>query len=342
MKAFTIRAPFQVAFRELPEPEIEADEVLLRVEFVGLCGSDLNTFRGLNPLITLPRIPGHEISASIVRKGARVPAYWQEGQSVTVSPYTSCGHCPSCLALRSNCCQFNQTLGVQRDGALTEFIKVPHEKLFAADGLEPAAIALVEPLTVGGHAADRSGADEDAIAVVIGCGAVGLGAVLGLAQKNCRKVVAVDVDADKLALARDFGATATIQSNVEDLHQRLADLSDGHGPNVVIEAVGLAQTFRTAVDEVAFAGCVTYIGYAKAPVEYETKVFVQKELDIRGSRNAMAVNFRRVIAAARQRAFPAEKMITRIYPFAAVGDALRDWDAAPGRVCRYLIHVGGK
>ena len=189
------------------------------------------------------------------------------------------------------------------------------------------------------HASDRSGATEDSIAAVIGCGAVGLGAVLGLARKGVRKMIAIDVDPEKLALAREFGATDTIDSSKTDLHQALADLTGGRGPNVVIEAVGLPQTFRAAVDEVAFAGCVTYIGYAKAPVEYETKLFVQKELDIRGSRNAMPCNFRRVIDFAARGLFPVSKMISRVYSFDNAGQALRDWHEAPAKVCRYLVSL---
>ena len=258
---------------------------------------------------------------------------------MTVSPYTNCGVCPSCLAERPNCCQFNQTLGVQRDGALTKHIVVPWTKLFDADAMKQEEIALIEPLTVGGHASDRSGATEDSIAAVIGCGAVGLGAVLGLARKGVRKMIAIDVDPEKLALAREFGATDTIDSSKTDLHKALADLTGGRGPNVVIEAVGLPQTFRAAVDEVAFAGCVTYIGYAKAPVEYETKLFVQKELDIRGSRNAMPCNFRRVIDFAARGLFPISKMISRVYGFDQAGQALQDWHDAPAKVCRYLVSL---
>ena len=170
MRAFSITAPFETGYQEIPEPELTPGSVLLAVKFVGLCGSDLNTFRGKNPLITLPRIPGHEISAVIAAIGEGVPDCWHVGQKVTVSPYTNCGVCPSCLAERPNCCQFNQTLGVQRDGALTKHIVVPWTKLFDADAMKQEEIALIEPLTVGGHASDRSGANEDSVAAVIGCG----------------------------------------------------------------------------------------------------------------------------------------------------------------------------
>ena len=339
MKAFAITGVRETAFVDRTAPEPRAGEVLLEVNYIGYCGSDLNTYRGFNPLVKLPRIPGHEISAAIVETGAGVPDAWRVGQTVTVSPYTSCGLCSSCLKGRPNCCRFNETLGVQRDGALTKYIAVPWTKLYDAEGMAPEHVELIEPLTVGGHAADRSGAMEDDVTAVIGCGAVGLGAVLGLARKNARRVVAVDVDDDKLSLAREFGATDVVNSTTADLHAALQEISGGHGPNCIIEAVGLPATFRAAVDEVAFAGSVTYIGYAKAPVEYQTKLFVQKELDIRGSRNANPENFRRVIDFARRGLFPIEKMLTRTYAFADAGQALADWDAAPGKVCRLAVKL---
>lgn len=339
MKAFAITGLKETSFVDVADSAVGPGEVLLEVKYVGYCGSDLNTYRGLNPLVKLPRVPGHEISAVVAEKGAGVPDAWRVGQTVTVSPYTNCGLCTSCLKGRPNCCRHNETLGVQRDGALTKYIVVPWTKLYDAEGVEAEHVELIEPLTVGGHAADRSGAMEDDVAAVIGCGAVGLGAVLGLAQKNARKVVAIDVDDEKLALAREFGATDVVNSRTADLHAALQEITDGNGPNCIIEAVGFPATFRAAVDEVAFAGSVTYIGYAKAPVEYETKLFVQKELDIHGSRNATPQNFRRVIDFARRGLFPIGKMLTKTYSFADAGAALADWDAAPGRVCRMSVKL---
>ena len=178
MKAFAITGVRETAFVDRTAPEPRAGEVLLEVNYIGYCGSDLNTYRGFNPLVKLPRIPGHEISAAIVETGAGVPDAWRVGQTVTVSPYTSCGLCSSCLKGRPNCCRFNETLGVQRDGALTKYIAVPWTKLYDAEGMAPEHVELIEPLTVGGHAADRSGAMEDDVTAVIGCGAVGLGAAL--------------------------------------------------------------------------------------------------------------------------------------------------------------------
>jgi threonine dehydrogenase-like Zn-dependent dehydrogenase len=336
MKAFYITNKFKTGFDDIPVPKIGADEVLLKVAYVGLCGSDLNTYRGLNPMVSLPRIPGHEIGAVIEKTGSKVPGEWKSGMKVTVLPYTSCGTCSSCLSGRFNCCRYNQTMGVQRDGALTEYIAAPWTKIFSSEKLSLRELALVEPFTVGNHASDRGKITEDDVVAVFGCGAVGLGAVFGAAAKGA-EVIAIDIDEEKLAIAELVGARHRINFKTENLHERLQLITGEKGPNVVIEAVGLPATFRAAVDEAAFAGRVVYIGYAKNPVEYETKYFVQKELDICGSRNADPANFRRVINLFERDNFPLEKLISKEYSFKKTGEAFKAWNADPSRITRILI-----
>ncbi|MCY3022810.1 MAG: zinc-binding alcohol dehydrogenase family protein [Planctomycetota bacterium] len=337
MKAFFITAPGKTEIRDIPKPKPAAEEVLLRMRLVGFCGSDLNTYRGKNPMVSLPRIPGHEIAATIEEAGADVPAEFKPGMNVTLAPYTNCGTCPSCRRNRPNACQFNQTLGVQRDGAFTEYLVAPWRKLYRSDKLSLRELALVEPLTVGFHAADRGRVESKDVVAVFGCGAIGLGAIAGAATRGAA-VIAVDIDAAKLELARRFGARHVVNSANEDLHDRLQALAPG-GPDVIVEAIGLPQTFRAAVEEVAFTGRVVYIGYAKEPVSYETKHFVQKELDILGSRNALG-DFADVIRMMEQGGFPAEAIITSIVPLEQAGKALQDWDRNAPAVTRILVTIG--
>jgi threonine dehydrogenase-like Zn-dependent dehydrogenase len=334
MNCFRITAPGLTAFDEIPAPSLSFGEVLLRLRRLGYCGSDLSTFRGANPLVSYPRIPGHEIAAEIVSVGTGVPDHLQPGLAVTVVPYTACGKCTACRAGRL--CRHNQTFGVQRDGACTDFISVPWETILLAPGLSFEALALVEPLSVGFHAVERGRVSASDTVAVLGAGMIGLGAIAGAAQTGAR-VIAVDVDDAKLALARRAGATETINSRTESLHERLQVLTGGDSPAVIIEAVGSPETFRAAVDEVCFAGRVVYIGYAKAPVTYETKYFVMKELDILGSRGALRPNFEAVIRLLQSGRYPVAETITQTVPFTAAGDALRAWDANPSAFTK--IHI---
>jgi threonine dehydrogenase-like Zn-dependent dehydrogenase len=195
----------------VPEPERNPGEAMLRVRRVGLCGSDLNSYRGRNPLVSFPRIPGHEISATIVDLDKEHPADLAVGLDVTLSPYTCCGHCPSCRNGRSNACRENQTLGVQRDGALAEYLSVPVDKLLVAN-LDLEELCLVEPLTVGCHAVARAQVTEKDVVAIFGCGGVGLGAVAASAFRGA-KTIAIDIDDSKLAIARQAAlSTASTQN----------------------------------------------------------------------------------------------------------------------------------
>ena len=337
MKAFRIVEAGRTEIVDVAVPEPGSEEVLLRVNVVGYCGSDLNTYRGKNPMVTLPRIPGHEVAATIEVAGAAVPPPWRPGQLVTLSPYTSCGRCPACLRQRPNACQFNQTMGVQRDGALTEYVAVPWQKLYRSEKLAAREFALVEPLTVGFHAAARGAVAKGDVVAVFGCGAIGLGAIAGAAWRQA-EVIAIDIDDAKLAVARRAGAAHTVNSASADLHKALGALAPG-GPDVAIEAVGLPATFRAAVEEAAFTGRVVYIGYAKEPVAYETRLFVQKELDIRGSRNALPEDFRAVIGMLEAGRFPVDDVITCTVPLAGAGEALRRWSENPAAFMKILVQV---
>ncbi len=337
MKALVISAVGKTDYIERPTPRPAPGEVLLEIKRVGFCGTDLNTFRGVNPLVTYPRVPGHEIAGVIVETTPGVPAEFRVGMETSVLPYTTCGVCPSCRSSRVNACRSNQTLGVQRDGAFTQWLAVPWEKLVRSEKLSLTEHALIEPLSVGFHAVERGRVSAADTVLVFGCGMIGLGAISGAALGRGARVIAVDVDDAKLALAKKAGAAETINSAAENLHEKLQLLTNGDGPGVVIEAVGLPATFRAAVDEVAFAGRVVYIGYAKDAVSYETKYFVMKELDIYGSRNATKQNFAEVIRVLESGRYPVRETITRCVPFAEAGAALADWAAAPSRVTK--IHV---
>jgi 2-desacetyl-2-hydroxyethyl bacteriochlorophyllide A dehydrogenase len=337
MKALRIEAAGKTAYGTAAEPTAGAGDVLLRVKRVGYCGSDLSTFRGLNPLVSYPRIPGHEIAAEIVSVGKDVPATLKTGAQVTVMPYTACGQCPSCRAGRVNACQFNQTLGVQRDGALTELLVAPWQKIITAP-LGLAELALIEPLSVGFHAVNRGRVTKADTVLIFGCGMIGLGAIAAAGLHRGATVIAADIDDAKLALARRAGATHTINSRTANLHAELEKLTSG-GPTVVIEAVGSPETFVAAVSEVAFAGRVVYIGYAKAPVTYETKYFVMKELDILGSRNATPEDFAAVIDLLRSGRYPSQETITRTVPWSEAGAALAAWSADPSKVTKIQVDL---
>jgi threonine dehydrogenase-like Zn-dependent dehydrogenase len=238
---------------------------------------------------------------------------------------------------RPNACQFNQTLGVQRNGALAQFLTMLPDKLYPAR-LTPKELCLVEPLTVGFHAVARGRVTADDTVAIFGCGGVGLGAVAGSSSRGAT-TICVDVDDEKLKLAQAAGGTHSINSSTQSVHEQLLELTAGRGPDVVIEAVGTPATFRAAVEEVAFTGRVVYVGYAKEPVSYETKLFVQKELDILGSRNALPQDFEAVIKLLEAGNFPTHQAVSAIVPLDESPDALRSWSENPSRFKKIMISL---
>ena len=273
MLSIQISSPGKVELVEQEKPILLSDQVLIRIHYVGFCGSDLNTYLGRNPLAISPVIPGHEIGGTVEAVGKDVPAgLFAEGMSVTVNPYTACGKCSSCRKGRPNACEHNQTLGVQRNGAMSDYIAVPWGKVIPAPGISPRDCALIEPMSVGFHAVDRGAVSDIDTVMVIGCGMIGLGAVVRASMRGAT-VIAVDLDDEKLDLAKRLGATHALNSKSANFHEELMALTGGCGPDVVVEAVGSPVTYVLAVDEVAFAGRVVCIGYAKSDVSFHTKLF---------------------------------------------------------------------
>lgn len=338
MHAFVIDTPGSFSLkRDLEKPEIKATQVLVAIKKVGFCGSDLNTFRGLNPIVSYPRIPGHEIAAEIVEVGTEVPANLKVGAKVLVLPYTTCGKCWSCLSGRPNACKNNQTLGVQQDGGMTEYLAVDHEKIVAnLDDLSFSQIAIVEPLAVGCHAARRAEGKTGETMLVFGCGMVGLGAVLKGSDDGAT-VIAVDIDDCKLELARKFGATHTINSRTQNLEEEVLRLTDGHGATVAIEAIGFDQTFIAAVDLVAFCGRVVYVGYVKDKVAFDTKKFVMKEIQIRGARNAIKQDFVDILELMKKIDLPLNRLISMDVSLDEAGNALQKWSDSPAGITKILV-----
>lgn len=320
----------------MDEPVPGADEVIVRMEYVGFCGSDLNTYLGRNPMVKLPVVPGHEIGAVVEAVGENVPDIIRPGMTVTVNPYTNCGKCPSCRNGRVNACQFNETLGVQRSGAMRERMALPWSKIIPAEGMDTRTCALIEPMSVGFHAVERGALSDIDTVMVIGCGMVGLGAVVRSALRGAT-VIAADIDDEKLALARQMGAAHTINTMNEDVHSKLQKITAGAGPDVVIEAVGNPHTYRMAVDEVAFTGRVVCIGYANSEVSFQTKYFVQKELDIRGSRNAMPSDFRAVIKYMQKGECPVDRLVSMTVSPEEAEAAMIRWTENPGKIFRILV-----
>jgi L-galactonate 5-dehydrogenase len=337
MKALVLTEIGKSELQEIEKPSPKSGEVLLKVGMVGFCGGDMNSFKGLFPLQEYPNILGHEVGGTIESLGANVPDHIQIGQKVTIYPYLNCGKCIACRKGQINSCKENKTMGVRRPGAMTRYITLPWTDIFPSSKLSLRELALAEPLTVGFHAVDRGRVSADDRVAVIGCGIVGLGAIASAVNRGA-KVIAVDLDETKLAIARKIGVAYTINPIQENLHYKLQEYTNFDGPDVIIEAVGSPITYRQAVEEVAFTGRVVCIGYAKQDVDFNTSLFVQKEIEILGSRNCIGKkDFPEVISYLEKGNFPVEEVISKVISIEEAPETLANWAANPSGIIKIMI-----
>lgn len=343
MKAIKIQKPKIVTLKDIPIPEPKPEEVVLELVALGLCGSDLKTYRGENPLITYPRIPGHEFAGKLVTLGTEVPfnvsQQLPKGQLVTISPYTSCGICPACKDGRVNTCQNNKTLGVQQDGAGRELLSIHYSKVFPVQdySLSPQLAALTEPISVGYHAVNRAEIKAKEKVLIIGCGVIGLGAIIAASYKGA-VITVMDIDQNKLSLAKNFGAASFLNNSTSVPEKEIMDLTAGEGFDVVVEAVGNKTTYEQALKLVRVAGRIVYIGYVNKPAPLTTKYIVSKELDIRGSRNAFNHEIASVLKILSDKKYDFSTLISQTYPLEKADEAFLYWHEHASDVTKILLY----
>jgi hypothetical protein len=218
---------------------------------------------------------------------------------------------------------------------MTHYITLHWKDLFVSSLLSLKELALVEPLTVGFHAAARGRVSSQDRVAVIGCGIVGMGAIASAVNRGA-EVIAIDIDDSKMEIAKKIGVAHTINTSKENLHEALMRITHGDGPDVIIEAVGNAITYRAAVEEVAYTGRVVCIGYAKSPVEFNTGLFVRKEIEILGSRNCTD-EFPEVIAYLEAGKFPVQEVISKVVSLENAGAALAGWATDPKGITKIMV-----
>lgn len=283
MKKVLLQKPRQVL---VVEGEVRAPapgEALVRLRSGGICGSDLAAFRGTSPLVTYPRVLGHELVVDVVE--APGAEQWI-GQRAVVEPMLACGRCRACRHGRYNCCSDLKVMGVHVDGGLQEEMVIGLDRLHKVPEDMPDDVAvLAEPTSIAYHAVLRSEIQVGQTAVVFGAGAIGLLiSLLLLKARGCRALV-VDIDPDRLELARSVGAIP-IQGDPSAIKEQVAQITAGDMADVVFEVTGNVRCTQQTVDLVAHAGRIVLIGWNPGAVELDTVTLMRKEVELVGSRNS--------------------------------------------------------
>lgn len=296
MKTIRIPEPGKVEIIETEKPVVKEGEALLKLLYGGICGSDLGTYRGTFAYASYPRIPGHEFSAQIIEIGENDKGL-KPGMVVTCNPYFNCKICYSCQRGLVNCCESNETMGAQRDGAFSEYITMPIDRIYDGKGLSPKSLALIEPFCIGYHGASRAKIQPGDKVLVVGAGTIGVVAAIS-AKAMGGEVYIADVAEAKLKYAYEtFGLAGMILNDNPDtfMDKVNAVTGDHHGFDVCIEAVGLPSTFQNCIDAATFGARVVLIGVGKKNLDFNFTLLQKKELQVYGSRNALKKDFLELI-----------------------------------------------
>ena len=288
MKALVLVAYNALEYTDVPDPAVGPGDVLIAVKACGICGSDVHGMDGSSGRRVPPLIMGHEAAGVIAAVGEGVTG-WRPGERVTFDSTISCGTCHFCRRGATNLCDSRRVLGVsceeyRQDGAFAEYVAVPERALYRLpDGLSYERASLVEPFSVAVHAVSRVGPRADESALVAGAGVIGLCLVQALGAAGCRPIIAIDLQQDRLDLARRVGADRTFTPDAADLVPEVMRLTGGRGVDAAFEAVGITPTLQLAIQCVRKGGAVGLVGNISPTAELPLQAAVTRELTLYGS-----------------------------------------------------------
>lgn len=342
MKAILAQQAGKLEIVEIGEPQPTADEALIEVHYIGVCGTDMHAYKGSHPFVTYPRVLGHEISGVLLAGPKRegiLPAGLRDGDPVVIEPYINCRTCHMCRAGRTNACLDLKVLGVHIDGAMTQRIAVRADKVHRVpDGLSVRDAALAEPLGIGFHAARRGMVRAGQTVFIIGAGTIGR-SVLAAAKQAGARVAISELIPQRIEAARRMGADLALDAHDTAAMQRdLLRWTDGNGPDVVVEAAGVPETVQQAIDIARPGGTLVLVGMTSLPITILTRPLMAKELNVYASRNSAAV-LDELLAALAVRRIDADSFVSHEIELADVPTVLPDMCENPQRYLKVLVRA---
>jgi 2-desacetyl-2-hydroxyethyl bacteriochlorophyllide A dehydrogenase len=334
MKAIVIHRPHEVSLQEVSLPERKENEVFIRVHGMGICGSDIAAYKGTNPLVTYPRIIGHEIAGEVLEAPPGDKELMPRDR-VVVEPCVSCGTCYPCLNQRTNCCENLTVRGVHIDGGMSEFCSHPRHLIHKVPAdVSWKHLAMVEPLTISVHAVKRARLVMGEHLVVSGAGPIGLLAAQYALVIGAVPIVVDPID-ERLAFARLRGISHGINPVKESAVERIKEITGGRMAEAVVEASGSDAAIRSSIDYVAYSGRIALVGWPKGEVSLLTAMLTKKELDVMGSRNSFQ-NFPESIDLIAGNKIDVASLVTRTVSFAEAPAVVKEIAAYPEKFMKVV------
>ena len=345
MKALVLSNYRQLEIAELPKPRPAADELLIRVEACGICGSDVHGYDGSTGRRIPPIVMGHEAAGVVEEVGSAVSSF-RAGDRVTFDSTVFCGRCFFCRRGQVNLCDGREVIGVstpafRRMGAFAEYVAVPARIAYHLPPEMPFAhAALIEAVSVAVHAVSLTPIALDDTVLVVGAGMIGLLTLQAAMLAGAGRVFVIDVDDTRLQLARDLGATRTFNSLEAGALAEIMELTAGRGVDAALECVGTTATVKYAVDLVRKGGTVTLVGNIAPTIELGLQSVVTRQIRVQGS-CASSGEYPACIALMSRGAIRVEPLLTAVAPLEDGADWFRRLYAREPGLLKVVLQPGG-
>jgi hypothetical protein len=323
MKAIVCERPgeFQMKEKEVPRPK--PGEALVRIRRVGICGTDLHAYQGVQPYFTYPKVLGHELCGEIAEVGGNSKDL-RKGDPVVIIPYVECGKCIACRQGKTNCCTHLNLFGVQWDGGMQEYLSVPMSHLIRTENLSFDQMAMVECLGIGAHAVRRAEVKKGELVLVIGTGAIGM-SVMQFAKEAGARVIGMDIVAEKLQFCKDhFHIDYTVDAR-GDAVKEVGSITNGEYLSLVFDATGSAKSMMNAINYVAHGGRLVLLSIVKEDITYFDPDFHRREMALVSSRNATREDMEHAIRSIAEGKVDPLSFITHRAPFDRTIEVFDSW-----------------
>lgn len=339
MKTLILLEPGRFEYAEAePDGHLGSQDVRLRVHRVGICGTDYHAYRGRQPFFSYPRVLGHELGVEVVETGSEVTNV-RVGDRCSVEPYLNLQSDQAVRRGFTNCGENISVVGVHQDGGLCESLTLPARYLHASAQLSYDELALVEPLAIGCHAVNRAMIQADDLVLVVGAGPIGL-ATARFAVATGAPTLLMDIDEDRLASAvKLVKVGGTVVAGRADTVHQLKNHFKGDLPTVVLDATGSKESMSKALEYVAPAGRVVFVGLFQGDFSFHDPDFHKKEITLLASRNALPADFRQIIGMMESGTINVAPWITHRSKFDGLVPAFENWLRPESGVIKAVVSM---
>jgi len=337
MKVLICDKPGTFRYVEMEKPTAEKGKAIVKINRIGICGTDLHAFEGTQPFFNYPRVLGHELGGVI--ESIEGESSFNAGDRVSLIPYFNCGECIACRNGLPNCCASIQVFGVHIDGGMAEYISVPVKYLLKGNDMEPDELALIEPLAIGAHGIRRAGVRKGEFVLVVGAGPIGLG-VMEFARIAGAQVIAMDVNEKRLAFCKErLGVVTTVNPVKDDVTEKLRQVTGNDMPTVVVDATGNRKAINNAFQYMAHGARYVLVGLQKEEIVISHPEFHKREATLMSSRNATKEDFDHVMNAMKAGWVKPATYITHRVKFEEVKDRFSSWLDPANGVIKAMVEL---